>query len=71
MGLFQDMLHSTKSVNFSQIYYFFIIVKMSSRAGQNAFTGRIWPIGRSLETLGYLNSCIQSSTQTVLTELPL
>jgi len=31
MWMFQDMLHSTKSTNFSKIYYFYIIVKMSWR----------------------------------------
>ena len=41
--MFQDMLYSTKSTNFSQIS-FFIIDKMASRAGWNGFAGR------SLET---------------------
>ena len=31
--LFRDMLHSTKSTSFSQIYYFFIVDKTASRAG--------------------------------------
>ena len=46
--LFRDMLHSTKSTNVSQIYYFFIVEKMSLlpdkmflRAGWNGFVGRI------------------------------
>jgi len=40
--LFRDMLHSTKSTNFSYKYYFFIIDKISSRAGWNAFASRTW-----------------------------
>jgi len=40
-----------KITNFSLIYYFFIIDKLASRAGWNGFAGRIWPVGRSFETL--------------------
>jgi len=35
------MLHSTKSINCPQIYDFFIIHEMASRAGWNCFSGRI------------------------------
>jgi len=35
------MLHSTKSINCPQIYDFFIIHEMASRAGWNGFSGRI------------------------------
>jgi len=35
---------------FHNIYYFFIIYNMSSRAGWNSFADRIWPAGRSLKT---------------------
>jgi len=40
---FRDMLHSTKSINFLEIYYFFIIHKMCLPARWNGFAGRIWP----------------------------
>jgi len=43
------MLHSTESTNFSKTYYFFID-KTDSRAEWNGFVGRIWPVGRSLDT---------------------
>jgi len=33
-----------------EIYSFFIIDKMSARAGLNGFAGRIWPAGRSSES---------------------
>jgi len=51
MSFFRDMLHSTKSTHFSQIYYFFIIGKMCFESGWNGFSGWIWPAGRSLEIL--------------------
>jgi len=34
------------------------IDKMASRAGWNGFAGRIWPVGRSLETPGLNHRCL-------------
>jgi len=39
------MLHSTKSMHFSYLHYFFIIGKMCFAAEWNGFTGRIWARG--------------------------
>jgi len=36
---------------FSVVSLFFLTGKMSLRAGWNGLMGRIWPAGRSLETL--------------------
>jgi len=56
------MLHSTKSTNFSLMYYFFIMDKMGLRAGWNGFAGRTWSEGRSLETT-VLQKCCNSVEQ--------
>ena len=45
------MLHFTKSTSFSWIYQFFIFDRMSLRADENGFAGRICPAGRSSESL--------------------
>ena len=43
------MLHSTKSTDFSERYYFFIVGKMCFAVRWNGFARQIWPPGRSLE----------------------
>jgi len=43
------MLHPSISTHALQIYYFFIVDKMSSRAWWSGFSGRMWSAGRSLE----------------------
>jgi len=52
MWLFRDMLFYQIN-KFVVNIYFFIFDKMSSRAGWNGFPSRIWPAGRSFETLSY------------------
>jgi len=49
MWFFRDMLHSTKSTYFTQIYYIFIYGKMCFASGWYAFAGRNCPAGRRAE----------------------
>ena len=46
---------------FSFVILFFLIGKMSTRAGWNGFAGQIWPAGRSLVTPGLDQKCLSLS----------
>jgi len=49
MWFFLNMLHSTKSAPFSQVYYFFIIGKICFAARWNVFANQICPVGCSAD----------------------
>ena len=63
MWFFRDMLHSTKSTNFSRIYLFYIIDKIAARAG-------FGPRAVVRRPLGYRNTtvCVMLSHAAVIQE---